>query len=46
MDVFRNKLASLEDAITGVEGELIVAGDINSKPSDWGSDGTDARREQ
>ena len=36
MDVFRDKLASLEDVITGVEGELIVDGNINTKASDWG----------
>ena len=38
IDAFREKLASLQDAITGIEGELIVARDINSKASDWGSD--------
>ena len=30
--------------LSRVEGELIVAGDIISKASDWGSDGTDAWR--
>ena len=30
MDVYRERLAYLEDAITGLRGELIAAGDINS----------------
>ena len=34
----------LQRMLSRVEGELIVAGDIISKASDWGSDGTDAWR--
>ena len=41
MDVFRGKFACLEDAITELRRELLVAKDINLKAIDWGPDGTD-----
>ncbi|XP_008554036.1 uncharacterized protein LOC103575846 [Microplitis demolitor] len=42
-DIFRHKLAKLEDAVRETEGESIIAGDFNAKSVDWGMSSSDSR---
>ncbi|VEN52922.1 unnamed protein product [Callosobruchus maculatus] len=38
MDVFFRKMECLEDAIRDMDGEVVIAGDLNAKAPDWGMD--------
>lgn len=41
--VFRQKLASIEDTVRSLDGEVIVAGDLNAKSTEWGMKWSDTR---
>nr|CAH7768806.1 unnamed protein product [Callosobruchus chinensis] len=38
MEVVHRKMGCLEDAIRELDGELVIAGDLNAKAPDWGMD--------
>ncbi|XP_074115212.1 uncharacterized protein LOC141537905 [Cotesia typhae] len=43
INVFRQKLAKIEDAIGKLDGQVIVAGDFNGKSAEWGADLSNTR---
>lgn len=43
ISIFRHKLSELEGAVRQTEGEIIVAGDLNAKSTEWGMDRSDTR---
>lgn len=43
ISVFRQKLANIENAMDGFNGEIIIAGDFNAKSAEWGATFSDTR---
>ncbi|XP_049316891.1 uncharacterized protein LOC125779655 [Bactrocera dorsalis] len=40
---FQEKLDNIEDTARNIEGQLIIAGDLNSRAAEWGMPNTDSR---